>query len=89
MNVSKRNLNEKTRTIRQRGFIPGNIYSSKLESSIPVEIYKTDFKRLVESNNHKNTISLNLDGETYNCELTEVQIDGIKGEYLHIDFKLV
>lgn len=89
INASNRNLNEKTKFIRERGYIPGVIYSSKLEKSIPIEVYKTDFKRLVESNNHKGNIKVNLDGNIYNCIITDVQIDGIKDYFLHIDFKLV
>lgn len=89
INVFNRNLNEKTKVIRERGYIPGVIYSSKFKKSIPVEVYKTDFKRLIESDNHKGNIEVNLDGNIYNCIITDVQIDGIKDSFLHIDFKLV
>lgn len=89
LNISNRDINEKTRFVRARGYIPAVIYSSKLDESIPVEVYKTDFKRLIESNNHKGSIELNLNGDIYNCTITDVQIDGIKDGFLHIDFKLV
>ncbi len=89
INVFNRNLNEKTKVIRERGYIPGVIYSSKLKKSIPVEVYKTDFKRLIESDSHKGNIEVNLGGNIYNCIITDVQIDGIKDSFLHIDFKLI
>lgn len=89
LNVSSRDLNEKTRFIRARGYIPAIIYSTELDKTIPIEVYSTDFKRLVESNNHKGSIELNLNGDVYNCTITDVQINGIKDECLHIDFKLV
>ncbi len=89
INVFNRNLNEKTKVIRERGYIPSVIYSSKLKKSIPVEVYKTDFKRLIELDSHKGNIEVNLDGNIYNCIITDVQIDGIKDSFLHIDFKIV
>lgn len=89
INVLSRDLKEKTKYVIANGYIPGVIYSSQLEQSIPIQIYKTDFKRLVENNNHKGVLELNLNGEIKNCLITDVQIDGLRDTYLHIDFKLV
>jgi len=89
LNVCARNLNEKTKSVIKRGYIPAVIYGTQLEKSIPVEVYKTDFKRLVEAKEHKGTIELNLNGEVKNCVITDVQIDAIKEDLLHIDFMLV
>ncbi|MGL5316693.1 MAG: hypothetical protein ACRC92_25780 [Peptostreptococcaceae bacterium] len=89
INVLSRDLKEKTRHVIANGYIPGVIYGSKLEQSIPVQIYKTDFKRLIESNGHKGVLELNLNGEIKNCLITDVQIDSLRDTYLHIDFKLV
>ena len=89
INVLSRDLNEKTKNIISSGYIPAIIYGTKLENNIPVKVYKTDFKRLVESNLHIGTIELNLNGEIKNCVIKDVQIDSIKDNYLHIDFKLI
>ncbi len=89
LNVCVRDLNEKTKSIIKRGYIPAVIYGTQLEKSIPVEVYITDFKRLIEGNGHKSNLELNLDGEVKNCMITDVQIDGIKDKFLHIDFLLV
>lgn len=89
LNVVNRDLNEKAKYIVKRGYIPAIIYGTNLERSIPIELYSTDFKRLIEVNGHKGCIELNLDGDVKNCVITNVQIDGIKEKFLHIDFKLV
>ena len=89
INVLSRDLNEKTKHVIANGYIPGIIYGNKLDQSIPVQVYKTDFKRLVESNGHKGVLELNLNGDIKNCLITDVQIDSLKDTYLHIDFKLV
>ena len=89
INVLKRDLKEKNKEIIARDYIPGNIYASHLEKSIPIEIYKTDFIRLVESGDHKPTINLNLNGDIKKCSLREVQVDPIKGNYIHLDFLLL
>ena len=89
LNVLYRNLNEKTKAIRERGYIPAIIYSNKLDKSIPIELYKTDFKRLIESGGNTKPIDLNLNGEIKTCVITNVDIEPIKEVFLHIDFRLV
>lgn len=89
INVLSRDLNEKAKCVVANGYIPGIIYGNQLKQTIPVKVYKTDFKRLVEDNRHKGVVEVNLEGEIKNCLITDVQIDGLKDVFLHIDFKLV
>lgn len=89
INVLSRNLNEKNKQIIADGYIPGIIYGNKLDQNILVKVYKTDLKRLTETNGHKDIIELNLNGQIKNCLIKDVQIDGVRGVFLHIDFKLV
>lgn len=89
INALSRDLNEKTKYIRARGYIPAVIYGNQLEKSIPIEVYKTDFKRLVEAKENESLIEVNLNGDIKNCLITDVQIDGVKEQFLHIDFMLV
>lgn len=89
LNVVSRDLNEKTKLVRARGYIPAVIYSSKLENSIPIEIYKTDFARMIESGESTDVVELNLNGDIKKCLLREVQVDGVKEGFLHIDFMLI
>lgn len=89
LKVLNRDLNEKNKEIRKRGYIPAVIYSHKLDESIPIEVYKTDFKRLLEANKQIETIELVLNGESKNCVLRDVQIDGTTDTFLHIDFMLL
>ncbi|MGL4912118.1 MAG: hypothetical protein ACRC3Y_06730 [Romboutsia sp.] len=89
LNVLYRDLNEKTRVIRERGYIPAVIFGNKLDNSIPIELYKTDFKRLIEAGDNTNHIDLNLNGEVKTCVITNVDIEPIKEVVLHIDFRLL
>ena len=89
LNVVNRDLNEKTKFIRARGYIPAVIYGSQLEKSIPVELYKTDFARMVDAGENTGFVELNLNGDIKKCLLREVQVDGVKDGFLHIDFMLV
>ena len=45
LNAVSRDLTEKTKAIRSRGYIPAVIYGNKLDNSIPIEIHKTEFQR--------------------------------------------
>lgn len=87
LNVFDRDLNEKTKSIRSKGYIPGVIYGNKLDKSIPISVYKTDFTRLIDSKNYNGCIQLNLNNKIYKCIITDVQIDSVKDLFLHIDFK--
>nr|WP_294574197.1 hypothetical protein [uncultured Romboutsia sp.] len=90
LNALNRNLNEKTKAIRNRGYIPAVIYGNKLDNSIPIEIHKTEFQRYLDDNKIGNKIvEVNLNGEIKNCKITEIQINGLKEGFLHIDFLLV
>jgi large subunit ribosomal protein L25 len=89
LNVVSRDLNEKTRFIRERGYIPAVIYGTKLDRSIPISVHKTDFARMVDAGENSGALELNLNGDIKKCLLREVQVDGVKDGFLHIDFMLV
>ena len=89
LNALNRDLNEKTKAIRSRGYIPAVIYGKKLDNSIPVEIHRTVFQRYLDANDPSSVIEVNLNGEIKNCKITDVQIDGVKEGFLHIDLLLV
>jgi large subunit ribosomal protein L25 len=89
LNVVSRDLNEKTRFIRERGYIPAVIFGNQLDRSIPISVYKTDFARMVDAGENTGVLELNLNGDIRKCLLREVQVDGVKDGFLHIDFMLV
>ncbi len=78
LNVVSRDLNEKTRFIRERGYIPAVIYGNQLDRSIPISVYKTDFARMVDSGENSGVLELNLNGDIKKCLLREVQVDSVK-----------
>lgn len=86
LNALHRDLNEKTKAIRNRGYIPAVLYGNKLDNSIPIEIHKTEFQRYLDANGGNEIVEINLNGEARNCKIKEVQIDGVKEVFLHIDF---
>ena len=87
LNALNRDLNEKTKAIRSRGYIPAVIYGNKLDNSIPIEIHKTEFQRYLDANGGDKIVEVNLNEEVRNCKITEVQIDGVK-EGLHQYYEL-
>ncbi|MGL4912478.1 MAG: hypothetical protein ACRC3Y_08600 [Romboutsia sp.] len=89
LNVVSRDLNEKTRLIRARDYIPASIHGNKLDRSIPISIYKTDFARMIDAGQNTGILELNLNGDIKKCLLREVQVDSVKEGFIHIDFLLV
>lgn len=89
INVLHRDSSKKTKFVRDKGFIPAVIYGRQLEKSIPIEIYKTDFKRFLENNPSNRFVDLSLDGDVKKCLITDVQIDSVRDYFLHIDLRLV
>ena len=69
LNALNRDLNEKTKTIKSRGYIPAVIYSSKLDNIIHIEVHKTEFQRYIDANGKDMLVEVNLNGEIRNCRL--------------------
>ncbi len=74
----------KVHRIREKGIIPANIFGKNIESmaiTVDAKEFDTVFKKVGE------TQIINLDGKP--VLVSNIQVDPISGNYLHIDFRQV
>lgn len=86
--INKRSLNNKARSLRKTGQVPGIIYGEFLDKSIPVQIDNGKLTKLLTSNSKGSIIPLNVDDELRNCVVKDIQQNHC-GEIIHIDFQYV
>jgi large subunit ribosomal protein L25 len=88
INATTRNTNTKgqTRTIRQKGEVPGIIYGGTEENQ-KISVSKKEVKVLINQENFlSNIISLNMDGKSMNVLPRDIAFDPISDDPLHVDF---
>ena len=85
LNVKKRNLKEKLKTLRKEGWLPATIYGKGRES-LSVQVSHKEFKKCLERHGHK--LQLNVEGkETFLVGIEEIQKEVVSHKIMHISFK--
>lgn len=72
-----------TRQLRSQGLVPGVIYGGTKELNFQAPVLA--FKPLVYTPEFQ-LASINVDGQTYNCILKDIQFDTVSNALNHIDF---
>lgn len=76
---------ERAKKIRKGNKIPCVLYGHGVDS-LPMAIDYKDFVKVYNEAGENIVISLNVQGETYNVLVKDVQSDPVKDSYLHVDF---
>lgn len=69
--------------LRREGNVPGVLYSKNIES-IPLSVKESDLHRLTSSSG-THIISLNLENNSYDCIIKDVQYDPVTDKVVHFD----
>jgi large subunit ribosomal protein L25 len=78
-------LGKKTKIVRASGNIPATIYGKNV-TPISCSVSMHDFTKLYVEAGETGLITLSIDGETHPVLIHTVQLDPMKGTYLHIEF---
>ncbi|MDD3339857.1 MAG: 50S ribosomal protein L25 [Lachnospiraceae bacterium] len=87
LKAEKRSMDVKAKKLRREGYVTGNLFGKKLEGSIPVKMTKTDVARLMKTNNKGSQIMLDVEGESYDVLIKDVEFNSQLGHYDEIDFQ--
>lgn len=87
LKAEKRSMDIKAKKLRREGYVTGNLFGKKLEGSIPVKMLKTDITKLMKTSNKGSQITLDVDGETYDALIKDVEYNSQLGHYDEIDFQ--
>lgn len=80
-------MDVKAKRLRREGYVTGNVFGREIEGSIPVKMLKTDVDKLLKTDHKGSQIMLDVEGQTYDALIKEVDYNPLKGYVDEIDFQ--
>ena len=87
LKAEKRDMSIKAKKLRREGFVTGCILGSEMKESIPLKMEKPDVEKLLKVENKGGQVMLEVDGQTYDALIKEVDYNPLKGYVDEIDFQ--
>lgn len=89
LKAEKRDLAVKAKRLRREGYVTGNVFGKELEQSIPVKMLSSNVESLLKTTGKGGRILLDLDGQSYNVLIKEVDFNSMKHQITEIDFQVL
>ena len=87
LKAEKRTLDVKAKKLRKEGYVTGNVFGKEMKESIPVKMDAAAVDRLLKTSNKGSQIMLDIDGESHNVLIKEVDYNPLKGRVDEMDFQ--
>lgn len=87
LKAEKRNMEIKAKRLRREGYVTGNVFGREIERSIPVQMEKSAVERLLKTSHKGSQIMLEVDGQTYNVLIKDVEYDSLARRVNEIEFQ--
>lgn len=87
LKAEKRTMDTKAKKLRREGYVTGNVFGKEIEGSIPVKITRREVEKLLKTNNKGSQIMLEVDDQSYDALIKEIQFNPLKGQVDEIDFQ--
>ena len=87
LKAEKRDMSIKAKKLRSEGFVTGCIFGREMKESIPLKMEKADVEKLLKVENKGGQVMLEVDGQTYDALIKEVDYNPLKGYVDEIDFQ--
>ena len=87
LKAEKINMQTKAKKLRREGFVTGNVFGREMKESMPIQILKADAERLVKTHGKGSQIMLEVDGQTMDVLVKEIDFNPLKTEIYEIDFQ--
>ena len=87
LQTERRDLAIKAKRLRREGFVTGNLFGHKIEGSIPLKIRRSALDALLKTHGVGSRLILDVEGETHNVLIKEIQFNTFKGQVDEIDFQ--
>ena len=87
LKAEKRTMDTKAKRLRREGYVTGNVFGREMEGSLPVKIEKSAVEKLLKTSNKGSQIMLDVDGQTYDALIKEVDFNPLAGRVDEIDFQ--
>lgn len=89
LKAEKRDLAVKAKKLRREGYVTGNVFGKELEQSIPAKMLSSSVESLLKTTGKGGRILLDLDGQSYNVLIKEVDFNSMKHQITEIDFQVL
>ena len=87
LKAEKRDMSIKAKKQRREGFVKGSIFGREMIEIIPLKMEKADVEKLLKVENKGGQVMLEVDGQTYDALIKEVDYNPLKGYVDEIDFQ--
>ena len=87
LKAEKRDMSIKAKKLRREVFVTGCIFGREMKESIPLKMEKADVEKLLKVENKGGQVMLEVDGQTYDALIKEVDYNPLKGYVDEIDFQ--
>ncbi len=87
LKAEKRSMDIKAKKLRREGYVTGNVFGKEITGSIPVKMEKSAVERLLKTSGKGSQIMLDVDGQSMDVLIKEVDFNPLKGQVDEIDFQ--
>ncbi len=87
LKAEKRDMAIKAKRLRREGYVTGNVFGKEIKGSIPIKIEKSAADRLLKTSGKGSQVMLDIDGESMDVLIKEVDFNPLKGQVDEIDFQ--
>ena len=87
LKVQKRDMEIKAKKLRREGFVTGSLFGKEFDGAIPLKIEQKEAERIQRECLKGSQLYLELDGQTYDVLLKELDYDPMKHQIIEMDFQ--
>ena len=87
LKAEKRDMSIKAKRLRREGYVTGNVFGKEIKGSIPIKLEKSAVDRLLKIHRRGSQVMLDVDGESMDVLLKEINFNPLKGQVDEIDFQ--
>ncbi len=87
LKAEKRDMSIKAKRLRREGYVTGNVFGKEIKGSIPIKLEKSAVDRLLKIHRRGSQVMLDVDGESMDVLLKEINFNSLKGQVDEIDFQ--
>lgn len=80
-------MTTKAKKLRREGYVTGVIYGREMKESIPLKMEKPAVERVLKTGGKGSQVMMEVDGQTYDALIKEIDYDSLKGQLLEVDFQ--
>ena len=88
LKAEKRDMTIKAKKLRREGFVTGCIFGREMTESIPLKMTKKDVDQLLKTEGKGGRVRLEVEGQTFDALIKEVDYNAMKGWVDEIDLRL-